>query len=103
MLVGIVSWAHAEEISISARVDKNQLSLEDSVQLSLTVHGVQNAPEPHLPELPNFKIRSGGTSSSTQIINGQMRVAVTHNYLLVPQNTGTFTLGPATLVLAGVT
>jgi oxygen tolerance protein BatD len=103
MLVGLASWAHAEEISISARVDKSQLSLEDSLQLSITVHGVQNAPEPQLPELANFKIRSRGTSSSTQIINGQMRVAVTNNYLLVPQNTGTFTIGPATLVLAGVT
>jgi len=103
MLVGIASWAHAEEISISARVDKNQLSLEDSAQLSVTVHGVQNAPEPHLPELPDFKIRSGGTSSSTQIINGKMSVAVTYSYLLAPQNTGTFTIGPATLVLAGVT
>lgn len=77
--------------------------MEDSVQLSVTVHGVQNAPDPQLPKLPDFKVRSNGTSSSTQIINGKMSVAVTNNYLLVPQNTGTFTIGPATLVLAGVT
>jgi oxygen tolerance protein BatD len=103
MLAGLANGVHAEEISISARVDKNQLSLEDSVQLSITVHGVQNAPEPQLPELANFTIRSRGTSSSTQIINGQVNISVTKTYLLVPQKSGTFTLGPATLELAGVT
>jgi hypothetical protein len=103
LLLGPANSVHADEIRISARVDKNQLSLEDSVQLSITVHGIQNAPEPQLPELPNFIVRSRGTSSSTQFINGQMSVDVTNNYLLVPQNTGTFIIGPATLVLAGET
>lgn len=100
--MGLTDKAQAEEIRISARVDKNQLSLEDSLQLSITVHGVQNAPDPRLPELPDFKIRAGGTSSSTQIINGEMSTTVTKNYQLVPQKTGTFTIAPATLILAGV-
>jgi len=106
VLIGLMASpepARANDISISARVDKNRLSLEDSVELSITVHGVQNAPEPQLPELADFTMRSRGTSSSTQIVNGQMSVAVTYTYLLVPQHTGTLTIEPATLVLAGVT
>ncbi|GJL78421.1 MAG: hypothetical protein NPINA01_14100 [Nitrospinaceae bacterium] len=101
--VGLPNLAGADEIKISASVDKNQLSLEDSVRLSLTVQGVQNAPEPQLPELPDFQIRSAGTSSSTQIVNGTMNVSVTYNYLLIPHSTGTFTVGSASLELAGVT
>lgn len=102
LLTGLASPVIADGIGISARVDKNDVSLEDSIQLSLTVDGVMNAPEPQLPPLPEFRIRSSATSSSTQIINGLRKVSVTYNYQLIPLKTGSLIIKPATLELAGV-
>lgn len=102
-MTGLASPVIADEIGLSARVDNNEISLEDSIQLSLTVNGVMNAPEPQLPALPDFQIRSSSTDSSTQIINGQRSVSVTYNYQLVPLKTGSLIINPAILELAGVT
>ena len=86
--------AYGENIQVLATVDKNQITLEDSVQLSVTIIGTQNTPPPELPSLPNFRITSGGTSSSTQIVNMERSISITHNYRLTPMNIGQFKIGP---------
>jgi len=103
LMAGLSSLAFAEEIGLTATVDKNEISLEDTIQLSVMVNGMMNAPEPQLPPLPHFWIRSSSTSSSTKIINGQRSVSVTYSYQLVPLKTGSFIVEPATLKLSGVT
>ncbi|GIT65529.1 MAG: hypothetical protein Ct9H300mP23_11560 [Nitrospinota bacterium] len=73
MLLVFVFWsaltlnAFGKKIQVLATVDRTQITLEDSIQLSVTIKGTQNTPPPELPSLPNFRITSGGTSSSTQI------------------------------------
>ena len=87
--------AFGENIQVLATVDRNQITLEDSIQLSVTIKGTQNTPPPELPSLPNFRITSGGTSSSTQIVNMERSISITHNYRLTPMNIGQFKIGPA--------
>lgn len=95
-------FAWPEAIDISTTVDKTEASLEDSIALSVTISGVQNAPPPQLPPLPDFRIQPTGTSSSIKIVNGQMNVSITHTYRLTPKGAGTFVIGPAKLELAGI-
>lgn len=99
----LASSGTAEEIGLTARVDKNQVSLEDTIQLSLIVNGVMSAPEPQLPHLPGFRVRSSSMASSSRIINGQKNISVTHNYQLIPLRPGTFVIEPAILELGGRT
>ncbi|MED5353326.1 MAG: BatD family protein, partial [Nitrospinota bacterium] len=87
--------AFGENIQVLATVDRTQITLEDSIQLSVTIKGTQNTPPPELPSLPNFRITSGGTSSSTQIVNMERSISITHNYRLTPMNIGQFKIGPA--------
>ena len=87
--------AFGKDIQVVATVDRNQITLDDSVQLSVTIKGTQNTSPPELPALPDFRITSSGTSSSTQIINMERSVSITHNYRLTPMNTGQFVIGPA--------
>ncbi|MCH8157232.1 MAG: protein BatD [Nitrospinae bacterium] len=93
--------AFAEDIRLSATVDKTRLTLEDTLELSITVHGVRNPPLPQLPPLPDFRVRSAGTQSSTQIINSTMRVSMTHKYLLIPKSVGRFVIASAVMELDG--
>jgi len=88
------SFALAEDLRVSASVDQTEITLEDVLNIEVTVEGVQNAPQPEPPPLPDFKIRSRGQSSSLQIINGRRTAAVTFQYQLIPETTGDFTIGP---------
>lgn len=108
ILLGITAWvilpgeiAWSAEIQVTASVDKRELTLEDSVNLSITVEGAVSAPQPQLPPLPSFTIRSRGTSSSIQIINGQKTSSAIYNFVLIPKNTGSFTVGSATVKIDG--
>ncbi len=91
--MGLSSPAFAEDIQVMATVDRNQITLEDSLQLSITIQGTQNTPPPELPSLPDFRVTSSGTSSSTQIINFKRSVSITHKYRLTPMNSGQFKIG----------
>lgn len=93
--MGLSSPAFAEDIQVLATVDRNQITLEDSLQLSITIQGTQNTPPPELPSLPDFRVTSSGTSSSTQILNFKRSVSITHKYRLTPMNTGQFKIGSA--------
>jgi hypothetical protein len=101
--LSIVSQSFGQNVSVSATVNKNNLSLEDVLQLSIVIKGTQNTPPPELPSLPDFRVVSAGTSSSTQYINTQRTVSITHNYRLTPMNTGTFVIGPARVRANGKT
>jgi hypothetical protein len=100
-LLSTVSFG--QNISVTATVDKNRLTLEDTLQLSIVIQGTQNTPPPELPSLPDFQITSAGTSSSTQYINTQRSVSITHNYRLTPMNSGTIVIGPARVRANGKT
>ncbi len=91
----------SSNIQLSASVDKNQLTIEDSIELSIKISGVRNPPTPKLPPLTDFKVRSTGTQSSTQIFNSDMQVSTTHKYLLTPKIEGNFIIGPVIMNLAG--
>jgi hypothetical protein len=93
--MGLSSPAFAEDIQVLATVDRNQITLEDSLQLSITIQGTQNTPPPELPSLPDFRVITSGTSSSTQIVNFKRSVSITHKYRLTPMNTGQFKIGSA--------
>ena len=82
----------AQETSLSAMVDKNDITLDDYVLLRLFVKGTRD--EPQLPEVPEFRIQPRGSSSQVRIVNGQMSSTVEYNYLLYPKKTGSFTIGP---------
>ena len=98
-LLFLSGHSFASTVSIMATVDKNASTPGDYILLQLSVKGTRN--EPLLPEMPAFKVQSRGTSSQVQIINGEMSSSVTHSYILYPLQTGSFTIGPFTVMNKG--
>ena len=101
ILLTLPAWGG--NIQVLATVDRNEITLEDSLQLSITIQGTQNTSPPELPSLPDFRISSSGTSSSTQIVNMKRNISITHNYRLTPMNTGHFKIGPVRIRTNGKT
>ncbi len=95
--------AHAEEVALTARLDRNPISLEDQAILTISVSGADNAPAPTLPSLPDFDVASNGRSTRVSIVNGSMSSQTDYAFVLQPKKTGGFLIGPATMQYKGKT
>jgi hypothetical protein len=84
----------AKDINFEASVDRNKVSLGQSLQLSLTFNGSQNISALDLPDIEGFQSRYLGPSTRMSIINGQASSSITHVYTLLPTKLGIFKIGP---------
>jgi hypothetical protein len=95
-----------QNVTFEASVDKNPVGLGDQFTLSLVLSNAGTNAGSNLrpPGLGDFRIITGpNRSTSMQIINGQMSSSITYSYVLQPKNTGTFTIGAATIEAGGQT
>ncbi len=92
---------HAADVTITATVDRSEASLDDYIMLQLSIEGTRD--EPELPDMSAFRIQSRGSSSQVSIINGRMSSRIEYTYMLYPQKTGIFTIGPFTITEKGET
>ncbi|MFQ3676047.1 MAG: BatD family protein, partial [Endomicrobiia bacterium] len=98
----VISVSFYGEISISASVDKNVVSLNDQLTLQVVISGnVNNLPNPTLPDLTDFQVYSSGRSQNISIINGQISSTVSFNYILSPRKIGNFTINPVSINYQG--
>ncbi len=98
----ISAVCYADDITISADVDKQEITLDDQVALTITVSGsISNIPQPEIPDLKGFTAYSSGRSQNLSIINGKVSSSVTFTYILVPNNTGDYALGPFSINYKG--
>ena len=96
--------SYAEDLTISADVDRKEITLDEQTTLTITVSGnVSNIPQPYIPGLNGFTAYSSGRSQNVSIINGQISSSVTFTYILVPNNTGDYALGPFNINYKGKT
>lgn len=89
------------QVDLSAEVAPNPATIEDELRLTVVVQGSLTATEPVLPSMPAFKVIAAGTSSSIQIINGDMSSRKEYSYILIPQEEGHFTIAPISVFAKG--
>lgn len=86
--------AFALALEISAGLDRNRISLNDQVTLTITLSGGGNLPNPQIPVLADFQIANAGRMQNFTWINGQASASVTHTFILTPLREGSFTIPP---------
>ena len=79
--------------SVSATVDRNQISFDEQILLRISIDGNQ-ASRPRLPEMPDFHVTPRGQETSMSVVNGRMSRSVAFNYILVPRRVGEIQIGP---------
>ncbi len=92
--------------SFIATVDNNKVAENDRFQLQFTFEGKNlNALKNfNPPSLKDFRVLSGpNQSTSMQIINGVSSSSLTLSYILMPNTTGSFTIGSASIQYEGQT
>lgn len=105
LLAGVFFFSFSEvaAVTLTASVDRNPVTPEDQVAYTLTVEGTRDADPPNLPDLSEFHVRQGGSSTQVSIINGAMSQNVKYSYYLLPKKTGKLLIGAASLPYQGQT
>jgi len=90
LLISILFPLAADAVSVSAFVDQTDVTLEDSIHLSISVKDGDGHPD--VSVIKDFKVQEIGPRSSIQIINGQMTKEVVFNYRLLPFKKGALSI-----------
>ena len=105
--LAIVTWAAvaiAQDTSFSAAIDKTTVNAGEPVALTLTLSGDIGGIEVPVFEFPEgFTVASRSQSSSFSIRLGAVDRSLALVYLLIPQQAGTFQLGPFQITHKGQT
>ena len=95
VMFSVAALASAQELTFSAKVDKTTVDLGDPVTLTLTLSGDIagiELPQIQLPEGWTVAARSQSTNFSLRA--GAAERSMSLAYVLIPQQAGTFQLGP---------
>lgn len=90
--------------SFIANVDNNKVSENDRFQVSFTFEGknINALKNFSAPSFKDFRVLSGpNQSTSMQIINGVSSSSFSLSYILMPNTTGVFTIGSASIQYEG--
>ncbi len=101
LLTGLPTIALAD-VSVTLSVRQTTVSLNESFALTVSVEGTRSAPAPNLDSIEeHFSVRSAGSSTNMSMINGRITQSKSFTYMLLPRETGTFTIGPARVEVEG--
>lgn len=102
LLVLWTSLLLADDIKFTATVNKTQVGTGEVFEVTFSVNGNGNRFAP--PSFSGFQIVSGpNVSTSMTSINGNTTMSNAYSYDLVASQVGTYTIGPATMVVNGKT
>lgn len=93
----------AETPSIEVRVDRDTLTTRETLNLSIVIKGGSALSTPDIPNRGNFDVVGQSTGNAIEIINGQMSVTKSFDYVLKPRGKGNFTIGPIKAHIEGTT
>lgn len=93
----VLSQLGLAQAQVLLSADKTTLTMEDTLNVTISVEGARGASEPVLESLNGFEIAGRSQSSQVQIINGSVASQTVYQYSLNPTGLGTFTLGPASV------
>ena len=86
---------------MEATLERNRVSIGNPLYLHVTFSGAQNVNRPEFPEVDGLKIRYVGPSTKMSIVNGRVTQSISHAYLIIPNNDGTFKIGPFSVIHSG--
>ncbi|MFC1895642.1 BatD family protein [Thermodesulfobacteriota bacterium] len=99
----MVGWAGraVSEVRVTLEADRTRVMAGDTINLVVRVDGTRTAGTPRIEGLEGFLVESLGTTTRFQITNGQVQSGSDHAFAITAKNTGSFTVGPASVQVDG--
>ena len=96
-VMSLYAPVHAAEVE--AVVDRTRIGPGESIDLTVSVKDGEGTVD--ISPIRDFRMISGGTSTSVQIVNGRMSKEVNHTYTLIPLKEGRLVIPPLTVMIDG--
>ena len=93
----------AQSPPITATVDRTNLSTDETLTLTVVIHGSGEIPPPSLPHLSEFDVDGRSRSSQISTRNQQTSTEVVYRYTLRPIRPGRATIGAFSVTVNGRT
>ncbi|MBF0511342.1 MAG: protein BatD [Candidatus Omnitrophica bacterium] len=104
IFLAFTSLGQAEGVTFEATVNSSHVSLDEVVQLTLTVKGVNDNLSPvSLPVIDGFSARYLGPSTRVSIVNGDYHSERAFIYNLFPNKVGHFQIPSVSITISGHT
>ncbi len=101
-LVPVLAFpADVRAAEVEASLSSDVISIDGQVTLSIIITGGKDAGEPTLPPIGGFNVYTAGKTFSSSTVNGVTSTSVKYKYVLVPQRTGKFLIGPIKVKVDG--
>jgi len=91
----------AAQGEIALKIDRDEIPLSGSIRLDLTFYGVKDMPPPQLPAIEGFKPTHLRSSDAVSRIDGGIVHSTRHTYVLMPERSGAFNIGPFDILYDG--
>src|SRR5262245_59437052 len=91
----------AEDISLTATVESNHVTLGNSTRLVLTVKGTQKVEPVELPAIDGLDTKYLGPQTAVSIVNGQYSSSKSFIYVLFSNKVGKFTIPALSMTIDG--
>lgn len=92
LLISMPYICIAADISVSASVDKKNVSVGDDILFTVHIEGTQAVTAPKLREIEGFRSHYLGPSTKISSANGETKIYVGHRYFLRAMKKGQFTI-----------
>jgi len=97
------TYLRAETPSVQVQVDRDTLTTDETLNLSIIIKGGSALTTPDIPSRNNFDVVGQSSGNSIEIINGEMSVTKSFEFVLRPRKKGIFTIGPVKAHIDGQT
>ncbi len=101
LLCLLATLAAASGVTFTAALERDTITLGESVGLSLTFDGAQPDITPSLPPVANLQIVYNGPSSQVSFVNGQVSSRITHNFTVNPRQVGEYVIPAVSAEVGG--
>jgi tetratricopeptide (TPR) repeat protein len=101
LAAGVGAHTAAADVQVHAGVDRTQLAVGETADLSVEIEGAQDAEAPTLGAVDGLSVRYVGPASQLSIVNGRTSASITHHFSVTATKAGTFTIGPIVLDYGG--
>ncbi|MBF0224073.1 MAG: protein BatD [Desulfobacterales bacterium] len=88
------------DVNVAANIEPDQIFLDSSAVLNLTVNGAQSA-TPQIPNIQGLKFTPAGQSTQFQSINGVISLSVSYRFIVRPEKPGDYKIHPISVNVNG--
>jgi hypothetical protein len=99
IFISTILLVQAQELKVSS--NRDQVPSNSSIQITYTIENADKVKNFRPPNFSPFKSRGPSTSTSMQIINGNVSKSESYTYTLIPTKKGSFKIEPATAEING--